>query len=175
MMDMHRGSRTAASPGVRVETRSSGKQARSRARDEQGQAAVEFAIALPLMLTILLGVVMFGIAINDDVALTFATDTGAQLLSISRGQTTDPCKTTSQAVYSAAPQLNQLNLKFTIVLDGTSVTTNSTQPSCSGSQQYLVQAQAANVTATYPCNLTIFGLNPVPNCTLTAQSTVLIQ
>jgi Flp pilus assembly protein TadG len=175
MMDMHRGSRTAASPGVRVETRSSGKQARGRACDEQGQAAVEFAIVMPLLLTILLGVVLFGIAINDDVALTFATDTGAQLLSISRGQTTDPCQTASQAVYSAAPQLNQTNLKFTIVLDGTSVTTNATQPSCSGSQQYLVQSHAAQVTATYPCNLNIFGLNPVPNCTLTAQTRMLIQ
>jgi len=173
MMDMHGGSRTAASPGVRVETRSSGK--RGRARDEQGQAAVEFAIVLPLMLTIILGVVLFGIAINDDVALTFATDTGAQLLSISRGQTTDPCQTASQAAYSAAPQLNQANLAFTIVLNGTTVTTNSTQPSCSGSQQYLVQSQTAQVTATYPCNITILGVNFAPNCTLTAKTTVLIQ
>ena len=174
-MDTHKGSRTAASPGARVETRSSGKQACGRARDEQGQAAVEFAIVLPLMLTIILGVVLFGIAVNDEVALTFATDTAAQLLSISRGQTTNPCQTASQAAYSAAPQLNQTNLAFTIVLNGTTVATSATQPSCSGSQQYLVQSQNAQVTATYPCNLTIFGLNPVPNCTLTAKTTVLIQ
>jgi len=133
------------------------------------------AIVVPLMLTIMLAVVLFGIAFNDDIALTFATNTGAQLLSISRGQTTDPCQTTSQAVYSAAPQLSQSSLQLTIVLNGTPVASNAVQPSCSGSQQYLVQSQAAKVTATYPCNITILGVNFAPNCTLSAQTTVLIQ
>jgi Flp pilus assembly protein TadG len=142
---------------------------------QRGQAMVEFALGLPLLLTLITGLVMFGVAFNNELTLTYATDAAAQLLSISRGQTTDPCQTASQAVYSAAPQLNQSNLAFTIVLNGTSVTTNSTQPSCSGSQQYLVQSQPARVTATYPCNLTILGVNFAPNCTLTAQSTVLIQ
>ncbi len=171
---INRGNWTAASSGVRVETRCSGRRARSRA-GEKGQAAVEFVFALPLLLTLFFGVVMFGVAFDNDMALTFATGAAAQLLSISRGQTTDPCQTASQAVYSAAPQLNQSNLKFTIVLDGTSVTSNSVQPSCSGAQQYLVQSQTAQVMATYPCNLNIFGLNPVPNCTLTAQTRMLIQ
>ena len=175
MTDMHRGSRTAASRGTRVGTRSSATQARGRPRVQQGQSAVEFAVAVPLLLTLILGVVVFGIAINDDVALTFATDAGAQVLGISRGQTTDPCATTSAAVYSAAPQLNQSNIKLTIVLDGTSVTSSTASPSCSGSQTYLVQSQTAQVTATYPCNLTILGWNPAPNCTLRAQTSVLIQ
>lgn len=133
------------------------------------------AIVVPLMLMIMLAVVLFGIAFNDDIALTFATNTGAQLLSISRGQTPDPCQTTSQAVYSAAPQLSPSSLQLTIVLGGTPVASNAVQPSCSGSQQYLVQSQAAKVTATYPCNITILGVNFAPNCTLSAQTSVLIQ
>ena len=136
-----------------------------------GQSMVEFALTLPLLLTLLTASVALGIAFNNDLQLTFATDTAAQLLSISRGQTTDPCQTTSQAVYSATPSLNQSNLGFTIVLDGHSFTT----PSCSGGQQYLVQYQSAQVTVTYPCNLQIFGFNPAPSCTLKAQTTVLIQ
>ncbi len=171
-MNMHSGGRTA---GVGVETRSKAKRSRSRARDKRGQAAVEFAVLVPLLLTLLIGVEVFGVAFNNDLALTFATDNAAQLLSISRGQTTDPCATTSQAVFSAAPQLKQSSLKFTIVLDGTSVTTGTANPSCSGSQEYLVSSQKAEVTTTYPCNLQILGLNPAPNCTLTAQTTVLIQ
>ena len=157
-----------------IKLRSSGKQA-SRTRDEQGQTMVEFAIAVPLLLALLTGSVMLGAAFNKQLELTYAINAGGQLLSISRGQTTDPCQTASQAAYSAAPQLNPSTLKFTIVLNGTSVTTNSSQPSCSGAQQYLVESQTAQVTATYPCNLNIFGFNPAPSCTLQAQTTVLIQ
>ena len=142
-----------------------------RRLDEHGQAMVEFALALPLLLTLLVGSVEFGVAFNNDLQLTYATDAAAQLLSISRGQTTDPCQTTSQAVYSAAPYLNQSNLNFTIVLGGHSFTA----PSCSGGQQYLVESQSAQVKVTYPCNLKLFGFNPAPNCALTAQTTVLVQ
>ena len=142
-----------------------------RRPNERGQALVELALGLPLLLTLLIGSVEFGIAFNNELALTFATTAGGQLLSISRGQTTDPCQTASQAVYSAAPYLNQSNLNFTIVLGGHSFST----PSCSGGQSYLVQSQNAQVKVTYPCNLKLFGVNPAPNCTLTAQTTMVIQ
>ncbi len=142
-----------------------------RRLDARGQAIVEFAFVVPLLLTLLIGSVEFGVAFNKDLQLTYATNTAAQLLSISRGQTTDPCQTTSQAVYSAAPYLTQSNLNFTIVLGGHSFTA----PSCSGGQQYLVESQSAQVKVTYPCNLQLFGINPAPNCALSAQTTVLIQ
>lgn len=142
---------------------------------ERGQSTVEFAIVAPILLTLLVAIGVFGIAFNNYLSLTFATDAGSQLLAISRGQTTDPCQTASQAVYSAAPQLTQSNLKFSIVLGSTTVATNAASPTCSGSQQYLVQSQNAEVTVTYPCNLNILGFNPVPSCALTAQTTMLIQ
>ncbi len=128
-------------------------------------------MALPLLLTILTGSFAFGIAFNNYLQLTYATDAAAQLLSISRGQTTDPCNTTTQAVYSAAPNLKPASLGFTIVMDGHSFTSTS----CSGDQQYLVQSQSAQVKATYPCNIQIFGLTVAPSCALTAQTTVFIQ
>jgi len=141
----------------------------------RGQSAVEFAIVAPILLTLLVAISVFGIAFNNYLALTFATNTAAQTLSISRGQTTDPCQTTSKAAYSAAPQLTQSSLKFSIVLGSNSVASSSANPTCSGSQQYLVQAQTAKVTVTYPCNLNIMGYDPVPNCALTAQTSMLIQ
>jgi Flp pilus assembly protein TadG len=180
MKNMHRGSQAAASPGVRVEARSSGKQALARARDEQGQTLLEFALVLPALLTLLLGVIVFGLAFNNYLTLTNATTIGAQLLSISRGQTTDPCQTTSQAVYAAAPNLTQANLKFTIVLNGTSVANNVATPSCpangtGGTGLQLAAGQSAAVKVTYPCNLNFFLFNPAPGCTLTAQTTEAVQ
>ena len=174
MMDMHKGSRAAAAPGVRVGPRPGNKQAGGRARDQQGQTSVEMAMALPVLLMMLTGSLTLGLALNNDMQLTYATDAAAQALSISRGQTTDPCGTASQAAYSAAPSLSQSSLNFTIVLNTQSYGP-ATKPSCSGAQQYLVQFQNAKVTTTYPCNLNIFGFNPAPSCTLQAQTTVLIQ
>jgi Flp pilus assembly protein TadG len=141
-------------------------------KTDAGQALLEFALVLPLLLALVLGIIFFGIALNNYITLTNATNIGAQLLSFSRNQTTDPCQTTSQAVYAAAPNLTQANLKFTIALNGTNVVTNAASPSCSTAA--LVAGQSAAVTVTYPCNLTFFTFNP-GSCTLTAQTAEVIQ
>jgi Flp pilus assembly protein TadG len=174
-MDMHIGSQAAPSPGVRGEARPRKKQALTRAGDEQGQALLEFAVVLPVLLTLLLGMVVFGLTLHNYMVLTNATNLGAQRVSMSRGQTTDPCQTTVQTVYAAAPSLVQANLKFTIVLNGTLVANNVAAPSCSGGQQYLVESQTAQVMVTYPCNLRFFIFNPAPNCILSAQTTEIVQ
>ena len=144
-----------------------------RRLEERGQALVEFAIGVPVLLLLLIGAVVFGVAFNNQIALTFATGTGAQQLSISRGQTSDPCKTTSAAVYAAAPYLTQSNLSFTIVLGGTSEVSGATSPSCSSAA--LVQGETAQVSVSYPCNLKVLNYNPAPSCALSAQTSVYIQ
>ena len=142
-----------------------------RARGERGQAVVEFALVTPVLLTLVFGMIVFGIAFNQYLELTGAASSGAQLLSISRGQTTDPCNTAAQAVYTAAPVLSQTNLTFSFVLN----TTTYSGTSCAGAQSNLLAGQNAQVTVTYPCNLKFFGLNPAPNCTLTAQPAARVQ
>jgi len=139
-----------------------------RSLHERGQAVLEFALGLPLLLTLITGLVMFGVAFNNDLTLTYATEAAAQLLSISRGQTSDPCATTSSAFYSAAPYLTASSLGFTIVLGGQKYTGTS----CASAQ--LVESETAQVTVTYPCSLGIFGFG-VSNFSLTAQTTALIQ
>jgi Flp pilus assembly protein TadG len=167
---------TAASPGVRVGTRSLGR--RVRTRNEEGQALVEFALSLPLLMLILTGMVTFGIALHNYLELTNAVTIGARLLAISRGQTTDPCATTAAAVYHAAPFLKPANLTFTLVLNGTSYPNMTTCPSASttaGAAGNLLQGSEARVTATYPCDLRVYGFNYAPSCTLTARTTELVQ
>jgi len=95
-MDMHRVSRTESSARVRVEAWSGGKPARGCARDERGQTLTEFALGVPVLLTLLVGVAVLGVAFNNYLTLNYATNTAAQKLPISRGpQTTDPCFLTS--------------------------------------------------------------------------------
>lgn len=165
MMNMHRGSRTAASPRLRVEPRSSAK--RAYAPYEQGQAAFEFALVLPVLLAILLGTLVFGIALNNYLELTYATSAAAQQLSISQGITSpNPCTTAESAGVSAAPLLHGL-------------TTSSFTPSFAGpggsTCTNLVAGDSVQVTGTYPCKLVVLGVNFAPGCTLTAQATMVIQ
>ena len=180
-MDMHIGSRTAASPGVRVNARRRGK--RARARDERGQALLEFAYLLPILVTLMLGMIVFGVALNNYLEMTNAVTAGAQALAVSRGQTLDPCKTVSAPVFAATPNLTQANLKFTITIAGYSpLASNQANPSCaapnttSAPASDLTQGGTATVMVTYPCNLKVFGTNFASStCTLTAQTAESIQ
>jgi Flp pilus assembly protein TadG len=155
---------------------------RSTVCREHGQSVVEFALVLPFVTTILLGIVVFGIAFNNSLALTNATNMGAQVLAISRGQTLDPCNATAQAVYQAAPNLVQKSLNFTITITPTSGTAvNIGGSSCSstsyttGAPSDLVSGSMATLKVTYPCNLVVYGKNLAPNCTLSAQTSEVIQ
>jgi Flp pilus assembly protein TadG len=140
---------------------------------------VEFALSLPLLLTVLVATIVFGVAFNNQQALTAATTAGAQQLSISRGQTSDPCATTSATVQAAVgPSITQGSLGFSVAFgSGNPVTYGSpfTGTSCTGAANDMVSGNTAKVTVTYPCNLEVYGFNIVPGCTLTAQTAELIQ
>ncbi len=140
---------------------------------EDGQAILEFAVTLPILLLLVTGILTFGLALNNYVILNNATDTGARALAISRGQATDPCATAVSAIYAAAPILKQSSYAFTFTLNGTKYT--GTSCNGSGAQSNMVQGQPAQVTVTYPCSLAVFGVNYAPGCSLQAQTTELIQ
>jgi len=178
MMAIRRGMRKATwQEACASARRLAGRAGLGGARDEQAQSLVEFALVFPILMTILLGIMVFGVALSNYLSLTNGTEMGTQALAMSRGQTSDPCKTASAGLYAAAPTLSAASLKFTIVLDGTAVASGAQSPSCSSSADlgYMQQGQAASVTVTYPCNLKLFNYNPAPNCLLTAQTTEVIQ
>jgi Flp pilus assembly protein TadG len=177
--DMHKISR-AASRDVSIETRSRGGWLRvcRRAASEAGGSLVEFAIVLPVLLLIVTGVFTFGIALNNYLELTDAVGIGGRQLAISRGQTTDPCATAVSAIENAAPSLNPASYtSWTFVLNGTSYsgTSCSSSSTTTGAAGNLSQGKSAQVKVEYPCNLTVYGINYAPSCTLTAQITELVQ
>jgi 3-oxoacyl-(acyl-carrier-protein) synthase len=91
-------------------------------------------------------------------------------VTMSRGQTTDPCATAYAAVQSAAPSLTSANLSFTFSINGSSYTGTT----CTTGATNMVQGVTAKVTVGYPCVLAVYGLN-APACGLKATTAELIQ
>ncbi|MGI4756655.1 MAG: TadE/TadG family type IV pilus assembly protein [Janthinobacterium lividum] len=137
---------------------------------DSGQALVEFALVLPVLLLVVFGIFTFGIAFSNYLVLEDATNVGARQLAISRGQTTDPCSTASTAVIAAAPTLTKANLGFSYTFNGNAASGTS----CTSAAVYLVQNATAKITVTYPCSLVSFRWN-YGACTLTAATAELIQ
>ena len=162
----------AATP--RVERRS---KLRLMLMQDKGQSLVEFALTVPFLLLVVTAIAAFGIAFNNYMVLTEATSVGARQLTVSRGQTTDPCKTFSGAVYAAAPMLKQANLTFTMSLNGSTYNGTSCSGSpTSGAPANMILGTNAVVTVTYPVSVTVYGMKVIPVGTLlTAQLTELMQ
>jgi Flp pilus assembly protein TadG len=145
--------------------------------DDDGQSLLEFALTLPVLLLVVTGITAFGIAFNNYMALTEAVSVGARQLTVSRGQTLDPCKTFSDAVYAAAPLLKQSNLTFAISLNGTSYTgTNCSGTVSSGAPSNMILGTNVVMTVTYPVGLSLYGLKLLPTGSLlTAKTTEVMQ
>ena len=146
-------------------------------RSEDGQSLVEFALCLPVLLLIVTGIFTFGIAMNNYLMLTDATNVGARQLAISRMQNTDPCATTAAIVSAAAPNLVPANFTFALVLNGNTYTGTSCSSASytTGAAGDMKQGGSAKLTVTYPCTLQVYGMSYVPGCTLKAQTTELVQ
>ncbi len=137
--------------------------------DCTGVSAIEFAIISPVLLTILLGIFQFGSAMNDYLVLTNAAAKGALTIALGRG-TAAPYTTTISAITAAAPNLTSANITTTVTINGTAC---STDAACTTT---LVAGVSAVVKTTYPCNLTVMGVNYAPHgCTMKAQTAQMVQ
>jgi Flp pilus assembly protein TadG len=141
---------------------------RSLREDRRGASLVEFAIGLPVLMLIGLGMLKFGVAMNHYVMLTNASSSGATALALARGTTT-PYTAATTAITSAAPSLTAGSITTTVRVNGTACTTNS------GCAALLTAGATAQVTTTYPCDLSVLGVNYKANCTLSAQSAQMVQ
>jgi Flp pilus assembly protein TadG len=111
-------------------------------RNEDGQAAAEMALVLPVLAAILLAIAQFGIAFNNYITLTDATRAGARKAAVSRF-VGDNGTSAEAAVRAAASNLKQSGP------GSLSVDVNATNWTVPGSQ--------VTVTATYPYSIDILG------------------
>jgi Flp pilus assembly protein TadG len=107
-------------------------------RNQQGQAATEFALVLPILAFILFAVIQFGIVFNNYITLTDATRAGARKAAVSR-RDVNPRATCIAAIRSSASNLKQADLAA----------------DCQSNWQ---PGTDVAVTATYPYSISLLGL-----------------
>jgi Flp pilus assembly protein TadG len=141
-------------------------------RDQSGAAAVEFALIAPALLMILLGIIQFGITLNNYLELTDGVRSGGRTFAVSRSSST-PYTSTIAAIEASAP-----NLSATQIANNTTVEVNGAQcTSDSDCSNKLTAAPggAGYVSTSYSCDLHVMGVDFAPGCTLTSTTTDLIE
>lgn len=111
-------------------------------RAERGQATVEFAVVLPILLAVVTMIVQFGITYNRYLTLTDAVRAGARIAAVSRSAA-DPTGSAQQAVITAGTGLH-------LTTGQVAVTPGASGWTAGGS--VTVQAQT-------PYSISIFGLS----------------
>ena len=144
---------------------------RGRFRGEDGQALVEFAIVLPVLLLLVTGIIQFGMMYNRYITLTDAVRTGVRELALGRGLN-DPCDPAVTQTINSAIGAN---------LTSSQVTTSLTSPDSCGAGSYPSrtggtenQGDQATVSASQPFSVTLFGL-PVITVQLSASASEAIE
>jgi Flp pilus assembly protein TadG len=112
---------------------------------QEGQAMVEFALVIPLLLLLIFGIIQFGILFNNYLTLTDAVRVGARQAAVSRDMA-DPVAVTKTRLERAAAGLDKT--KLTITVDPYNPEDDTA-----------TWAQGGDVTvkATYPFDINLFG------------------
>lgn len=116
------------------------------------------------------GIAQFGITLNQYIMLTEAVRDGARLLSITRG-TSAPYTSTINQVQASAGNLTTSSLTITTTVNGTACATDS---ACSTALSSAA-GQIASVSATYPCQLRVMGINFISSCNLSSTTSEMIE
>lgn len=162
-------------------------------REEPGQAVVEMALVLPILMLIILGIFKFGIVYNNYLQLTDATRSGARELAVERGQgtTNTPCDRATSALAAAASALgNTITVTMYELPDPVTQSPTTPDPSDTYSNTatagvagtvttvecpVLASGSAITVKASYPCDLTFLGYTFLPNCHINTQATEQVE
>lgn len=145
---------------------------RRPARAEGGQALVELALVLPVLLLILLGIIQFGSLFRDYIALTDATRVGARQAGVARSL--QPPSSRDPAII-ARVQKAGVNLdpaKMTITIELRDVLGN-VMPNHSLESSW-VPSGDVTVRTTYPFKVKLFGVS-ILNGTLKSRTTERIE
>jgi Flp pilus assembly protein TadG len=145
---------------------------------ERGNALVETAVTMPLIMLIMVGIFTFCIALFQKFELSEAVCVGGTFLSVDRGDT-DPCASATTKLLAAAPGLSSSKVSLTYTLNGVATTGTSCPGSSGAANANMVSGGSAQVTASYPCVLTIFpaykSTTSSLSCTLHATIVEVVQ
>ena len=108
-------------------------------RREDGQAITEFALILPILMALLLGIIQFGILFNNYVTITDAARAGARKAAVSRFLA-DNGAAAKLAAQNSASGLNPTDLQVSVT-----------------SSDWTTPGSDVNVTVTYPYSINILG------------------
>jgi Flp pilus assembly protein TadG len=141
-------------------------------RDSRGAVLVEFSLLAPVLLLLMLGIAQFGLTLNQYIMLWNGVGLGATQFAISGGgASTTPYSSTVSLIEESAPTLKPADLTITTSVNGTACASDATCQAALSTNA----GNPAEVSATYPCNLTVMGIDFFPKCTLTAEITELVQ
>jgi Flp pilus assembly protein TadG len=134
----------------------------ARRRRQEGQALVEFALVLPFLLMIVLGIIQFGVLFHNYLTLTDAVRAGARQAAVSRTDP-DPEGRAEARVRQSADKLKQSSL---------AVTVRPFDP-VSGTETWK-QGGDVTVSARYPYSINILGIT-VLSGTLESNTTERVE
>jgi Flp pilus assembly protein TadG len=127
--------------------------AQKRRDREEGQALVEFALVMPILLLVLFAIIQFGLVLNNYITVTDSARAGARELALERGNN-DPC---DPAVTVATNAAKAIGLPVTDVTPSFALSTGgttTTQDFCVGTINGTTTTQSAT-PYTYPAGNTL--------------------
>jgi Flp pilus assembly protein TadG len=129
-----------------------------RRKNDSGQAVVEFAVILPVLLMILFAILQFGIVFNNYIQVTAAAREGARKAAVSRSLGTAAAETAATtSAKAAAPGLKQSSITVTYPNSPT-----------------FAQGSDVTVQVTYPYSISILGII-VKSGNLTSSTTMRVE
>ncbi len=141
--------RAAASQQNRMQRRSfAGRVIALLRRGDEGQSIVEFALVLPLLMTILFCMYSLTMALYQYQQLEYATFFAAQQVGAGRGLITDPCATVAATVPAALPSWTASMFTYTVFITSSSGTATKYGPTTGSS--FTCAAGAANMSQNEP-------------------------
>ncbi|MGA3033014.1 MAG: TadE family protein [Terracidiphilus sp.] len=126
-----------------------------RLRSEEGSSLVEFAVTLPLLMTVLTGTASFALAFYFFQQLGNATGNAVQYVASDVTLITDPCATAESKITGALPTWTVSKFTFTMVITDNTGTTHTYGPtagssfSCTAGATYETQNEPITLTAQY--------------------------
>ncbi len=147
---------------------------------EEGTSLVEFAIVLPLLMTILTGGASFCMALYSFQQLGYAGSNAAQLLAAEQGLITDPCATTASTVTAALPNWTPSKITYTVTITDSSGAAHTFGPTAGSS--FSCTSGAADMAANEPVTVQVsyqYTWFPIlsysPSSSLTSSESALME